>query len=162
VLGLPRTAAESFLNDLPPRTPKPTATLLAHMDGTVVHPDWRGAGLQHHLTRLRLHRALACGRQFAISHVSPFNPASITNVLRGDMALVRLMRKYGGHWRYVGFGPIKGANGTAPAEPPPTLHWVRLEDLDAQQALFAKGAQAIALDAQSEGEAIKLGFNQAP
>jgi ribosomal protein S18 acetylase RimI-like enzyme len=93
VLGLPHaTCLDNFGHDI--RLERARLAQVFHLDGTGVHPDWRGRGLQRWLTAERLRRGTAAGRRIALSTVSPGNHRSLTNLIAEGLFVVGLVEKY--------------------------------------------------------------------
>ena len=72
----------------------------ANADSAVVHPDWRGNGLQ----RILLEDALPLLRPGIVgigATVSPGNPYSLNNAKASGFEIVSRREMYGGHDRYL-------------------------------------------------------------
>lgn len=72
----------------------------ANLDTTVVHPDYRGNGLQQRMIRLA-EQALRPGIRGIACTVSPHNPHSLANVLACGYTEACRKEKYGGYLRVV-------------------------------------------------------------
>lgn len=81
---------------------------VAHLETTVVHPDYRGNSLQS----LTLQQALPMVREFGYNHVlctvSPQNVYSLFNIIKNGLKIKALKKKYGtdkdgkdGMWRFI-------------------------------------------------------------
>ena len=72
----------------------------ANADSVIVHPDWRGNGLQ----RILLENALPLLRPGIVgigATVSPGNPYSLNNAKASGFEIVSRREMYGGHDRYL-------------------------------------------------------------
>ena len=67
---------------------------VAHLDGTGIHPAWRGLGLQRALIRERLRICEGIGRTIALSTAAPPNRRSLGNLLAAGLIVVALVTKY--------------------------------------------------------------------
>ncbi len=75
---------------------------VAHLERTVVHPDFRGNRLQKRMTAQIIKLAADTERwRHLLSTVAPTNYASMKDKFVCGMLIVRLSRKYAGYWRYV-------------------------------------------------------------
>lgn len=72
----------------------------ANADSAVVHPDWRGNGLQRRLLEAAL-QWLRPGIVGIGATVSPDNEYSLHNALASGFEIVRRREMYGGYDRYV-------------------------------------------------------------
>lgn len=145
VLGLPNPGGYNLGEDL--GLPACELGRVAHLAGAAVHPDRRGRGLQRRLTAERLELAAQFGRAHAISTVSPLNYVSWRNLLAQGLLVRRLVRKYGGHLRYV----LHRQGGAEPSLCRERSVTRPLRDADGQQALLERGWAGFAL-ARTERE----------
>jgi len=74
---------------------------VAIYDGSAVHPDHRGKGLQIVLNDYRGKFASAAGYYHFMGTVSPMNPYSLVNHLGAGFFVKALTLKYGGMIRYI-------------------------------------------------------------
>lgn len=72
----------------------------AHMESVVVHPDFRGRGLQKLLLE-QAERLLPEGIGFALATVAPENHASLISFLRMGYSIADTKMKYGGKMRHI-------------------------------------------------------------
>lgn len=72
------------------------------LSSAVVHPDYRGRGLQAKLIRVRLRYARRAGKNFVITDTANFNPASARNLIacgfRPYWPEVRWRGDYADYW----------------------------------------------------------------
>lgn len=100
ILGLPLPGMPAFVEDLP--QPRPAIEATAHMASCMVHPDFRGNGLQRLLVTLRTLHALGAGRPHLFSRVALSNPRSLSNLLAGGFLVRRVLVMHAsGRLRYL-------------------------------------------------------------
>ncbi|WP_414627739.1 N-acetyltransferase family protein [Alkalihalophilus pseudofirmus] len=76
---------------------------VVHQEISIVHPDYRGNGLQKRLAALVM-RELAertSEYEYVCCTVHPFNIPSLKDKLAQGMRIVKLKEKYAGHLRYI-------------------------------------------------------------
>lgn len=139
-VGFPGTAEKNLGNDI--NMPKRELPKVAHLETTVVHPDYRGNSLQS----LTLQQAVPIIKDLGYNHllctVSPQNIYSLYNIMKNGLRVKALKKKYGGQedskggmWRFIlhrNLSP-KAARRTGP------LFGIPLADLDQQVKLIDKG-----------------------
>lgn len=88
--------------------PQNELSSVAHLETTVVHPDYRGNGLQSKSLQLALPLLEEKNIKHVICTVSPFNLFSLTNIMKNGLKIKVLTRKYGqaednsdGLWRFI-------------------------------------------------------------
>lgn len=74
---------------------------VAHLQATVVHPAFRGNGLQRRMAAAHLHVIEDLGFKHVCCTVSPKNPASLGNIIRSGLVIRALRPKFGDWWRYI-------------------------------------------------------------
>lgn len=74
---------------------------VAHLQATVVHPAFRGNGLQRKMAATHLGVIRDLGFQHVCCTVSPKNPASLANIIGNGLVIKDLRPKFGGWWRYI-------------------------------------------------------------
>ncbi len=80
---------------------------VAHLETTLVHPDYRGNKLQSDTLGIALPIIAQKGYQHVMCTVSPVNPFSLYNVMSHGLKIKALKRKYGtpegnpGLWRFI-------------------------------------------------------------
>lgn len=80
---------------------------VAHLETTVVHPAYRGNGLQSETLKLAFPLIEAKGYRHILCTVSPINPHSLYNVMSNGLKIKALKRKYKteesqeGLWRFI-------------------------------------------------------------
>ncbi|MCW2242989.1 GNAT family N-acetyltransferase [Azospirillum canadense] len=99
ILGLPQPGMPAFVEDLP--QPRPAVTATAHMASCMIHPDFRGNGLQRLLVAMRTLHALGAGRTQLFSRVALSNPLSLSNLLAGGFVVRRVLTMHSGRLRYL-------------------------------------------------------------
>ena len=83
---------------------------VAHLQATVVHPHFRGNGLQRKMARAHLEEIAEMGYEHVCCTVSPKNPVSLSNILSCGFVIRGLIPKFGEWWRYIMY---KGTLGWA-------------------------------------------------
>jgi len=109
---------------------------VAHLDGSAVHPSYRGMGIQRRLSVLRVAFAADRGARHFLLTVSPANPHSLRNHLNeGGFRVRAIKQKYGGLWRLILHRELD--------DDAPSLsgrrECRRLDDIEGQQRLLAAG-----------------------
>jgi Uncharacterized conserved protein len=100
-------AAISFPNDDPDNLgrdlplPQTEFKHVADYDGSAVHPNYRGNGLQQKMTNMRHRYALAHDRYHILGTVSPLNARSLANFLAIGCRVKNIKEKYGGMLRLI-------------------------------------------------------------
>jgi ribosomal protein S18 acetylase RimI-like enzyme len=74
---------------------------VAHLKAVVVHPEFRGCGLQRKLAAIHLKVLRDAGFEHVCSTVSPKNCISVENHLASGFVIRGLKVKYGGWLRYI-------------------------------------------------------------
>lgn len=79
---------------------------VAHLETTVVHPEYRGNGLQSLTLEKSLPLIGSMGFKHLLCTVSPQNIYSLYNIMKNGLAIKSLKRKYGttldnGVWRFI-------------------------------------------------------------
>ncbi len=74
---------------------------VAHLQAVVVHPDYRGNGLQRRMGRVQLKVIEDMGYEHVCCTVSPKNPISLRNILSNGFVIKGLRPKFEGSWRYI-------------------------------------------------------------
>ena len=94
---------------------------VAHLQATVVHPHFRGNGLQKKMAKAHLEEIAEMGYEHVCCTVSPKNPVSLSNILSCGFVIRGLIPKFDGWWRYIlykgtlGLGPSCTGTGTGAA-----------------------------------------------
>lgn len=83
-------------------------TKVAHLETTIVHPDYRGNGIQSKTLQSAFPILKEKGIQHVICTVSPFNLFSLMNIMKNGLKIKVLAKKYGhsldgsdGLWRFI-------------------------------------------------------------
>lgn len=74
---------------------------VAHLQAIVVHPAFRGNGLQRRIAAAHLHVIEDLGFKHVCCTVSPKNPASLGNIIHSGLVIKALRPKFGDWWRYI-------------------------------------------------------------
>ena len=105
-IGFPGCSEKNLGNDI--NMPRQELAKVAHLETTVVHPEYRGNSLQS----LTLQQAIPMIKDFGYSHllctVSPQNIYSLYNIIKNGLRIKALKKKYGsekdgkdGLWRFI-------------------------------------------------------------
>lgn len=105
-IGFPGISSKNLGNDI--NMPRQELSKVAHLETTVVHPDYRGNSLQS----LTLQHAIPMVKEFGYNHllctVSPQNVYSLFNIMKNGLKIKALKKKYGtekdgndGMWRFI-------------------------------------------------------------
>lgn len=86
--------------------PKAEYNKVVHLETTVVHPDFRGLGLQKLTLDYATKWSIANGYRYLFCTVSPYNPVSLNNIMAGGLKARNLKKKYAteehdGFLRYI-------------------------------------------------------------
>ncbi len=141
VVGLPRPGMPAFVDDLPHPQPKLLST--AHIASCMVHPDFRGNGLQPLLVSMRALFALGAGRPHLFSRVALSNPISLANLLNAGFAVRRVLVMHSGRLRYLVHRDMHTA---PPTWVPGTERVLAVSDIDGQRAVLDAGWIGVAVD----------------
>lgn len=121
---------------------------VCHLDGVAVAPAWRGRGLQRRMTRARLARGAAAGRDIALSTAALHNRWSLANLTAENLRVVALVDRYDALRLILRHDP----------DPVPAGAPARLVALDGQpgphHALLDAGWQGVAVHAVPGGSAL--------
>jgi len=112
---------------------------VAHLQAAVVHPAYRGNGLQRRMAAAHLRVIEDLGYEHVFCTVSPKNPVSLCNVFSCGFVIAGLQPKFEGWWRYIMYKNISFSRN--------------LETRDAKEVIAIMG-----LDIQAQVDLLKLGF----
>ena len=141
VVGLPHPGMPAFVDDLPHPQPKLLST--AHIASCMVHPDFRGNGLQPLLVSMRALYALGAGRPHLFSRVALSNPISLANLLNAGFVVRRVLIMHSGRLRYLLHRDMRAA---PPAWAPGSERILAVSDIDGQRAILDAGWVGGAVD----------------
>jgi ribosomal protein S18 acetylase RimI-like enzyme len=85
--------------------------LVAHLQAAVVHPAYRGNGLQKRMGAAHLRVIEELGFEHVLCTVSPRNPFSLRNVFSNGFVIRGLKQKFEGAWRYILYKNLLHATG---------------------------------------------------
>jgi GNAT superfamily N-acetyltransferase len=105
-IGFPGCSEKNLGHDI--NIPRHELEKVAHLETTVVHPEYRGNSLQS----LTLQQAIPMVKDYGYNHllctVSPHNMYSLYNIIRNGLRIKALKKKYGsekdgkdGLWRFI-------------------------------------------------------------
>jgi ribosomal protein S18 acetylase RimI-like enzyme len=120
---------------------------VAHLQATVVHPHFRGNGLQRKMARAHLEEIAEMGYEHVLCTVSPKNPVSLSNILSCGFVIKGLIPKFGGWWRYILYKGTQGPSctSTGSGNLPGDEVRVRCLDTKGQIDLLVKGFVGVRL-----------------
>lgn len=150
-IGFPGEASRNLGNDI--NMPAEELSKVAHLETTVVHPDYRGNSLQS----LTLKQAVPLIKESGYTHllctVSPQNFYSLYNIIRNGLRIKALKKKYGtdkegkdGMWRFILHRDLKKVK----ARKTDSLMRIPLGDLEKQKKLINEGFVGLWLSKESK------------
>jgi GNAT superfamily N-acetyltransferase len=139
-IGFPGKTSKNLGNDI--NMPEEELPKVAHLETTVVHPEYRGNSLQS----LTLQQAIPMVQDFGYRHllctVSPQNIYSLYNIMKNGLRIKALKKKYGklkdgsdGIWRFILHRNLK----PRAARRTNALLSVPITDIDPQRKLIDQG-----------------------
>ena len=137
-ITVPGESPKNMGNDL--YLPRSEFHKVVHLETTVVHPDFRGRGMQRLTLDYATKWAAAHGFRYLFCTVSPYNPVSLNNIMSGGLKVKDLKLKYGndehpGYLRYVLFRDLS----ISCAECWPDFTMLPILDIEGQQKMLEKG-----------------------
>ncbi len=84
---------------------------VAHLQASVVHPAYRGNGLQKRMGAAHLRVIKEMGFEHVLCTVSPKNPFSLRNIFSNGFVIRGLKPKFEGAWRYIMYRNLLHAIG---------------------------------------------------
>lgn len=154
VLGLP-TADDPYNFGFDIGADASTRATVAHLDGCLLLPAWRGRALQRRLALWRMACAEDMARSLILAMASPRNPASLRNLIGAGLSIVGLKPKFAGHLRFI---LARAVSDAAPCDAAPcdagrqvddrqlpAGTTVPLDDIDGHLARLARGERGVAL-----------------
>ncbi|RYG72478.1 N-acetyltransferase [Lentibacillus lipolyticus] len=116
---------------------------LIHSEISVVHPAYRGNGLQTYMGQLVMANVNRERFRYVAATVSPFNNPSLKDKLALGMEIIALKEKYNGKLRYVLFRDLLLDEKPSPSD----VKIVDLGDTEAQQHLLETGFRGTSIQA---------------
>jgi GNAT superfamily N-acetyltransferase len=124
------------------KLPKKELDKVVHLETTVVHPDYRGNGLQS----LTLQEIIPVVKEMGYKHllctVSPQNYFSLFNIMKSGLKIKALKKKYGtdesgkdGLWRFILHRNLEQTSMLNPRE----LFKTAISDIERQERLIREG-----------------------
>jgi predicted GNAT family acetyltransferase len=111
IIRIPGLAEDNLGRDL--FLTKKEQMKVAHLQATVVHPHFRGNGLQKKMARAHLEVIAEMGYEHVCCTISPKNPVSLSNILSCSFVIRGLIPKFGGWWRYIMYKGTPGPSYTS-------------------------------------------------
>lgn len=115
---------------------------VAHLETTIVHPDYRGNGIQSKTLQAAFPILKDKGMKHVICTVSPFNFFSLMNIMKNGLKIKVLTKKYGhnldgsdGLWRFILHRNLHEQDSSAYK----SLISVGLDRFNVQMSLLEKG-----------------------
>lgn len=120
--------------------PKSEYHKVVHLETTVVHPDFRGLGLQRLTLDYAVKWTVAKGYRYLFCTVSPYNPVSLNNIMSGGLKARHLKKKYGneehdGYLRYILYRDLS----VVCDECWPDFIFCSISDIEGQKKLIESG-----------------------
>ncbi len=109
----------------------------AHLQATIVHPDYRGNSLQRRMAEHHLDVLEKKGYEHILCTISPKNPFSLKNIMSCGLTIKGLKIKFNGWWRYIMYKNISYISH--PIFPCPDGVRIRGSDIEGQIDLLSKG-----------------------
>ena len=131
-------------------------TSVAHLQATVVHPAFRGNGLQRKMAAAHLHVIEDLGFKHVCCTVSPKNPASLGNIIHSGLVIKGLRPKFGGWWRYIMYRNLSWPRDMHKALERDEKTVVG-SDLSGQRVLLNEGFVGFKMVTQSNGFVLSYG-----
>lgn len=113
---------------------------VVHLETTVVHPDFRGLGLQKLTLDYATKWSVANGYRYLFCTVSPYNPVSLNNIMSGELKVRNLKKKYAtkehdGYLRYI----LSRDLSVICKDCWPKFIFCNIEDIESQNKLIESG-----------------------
>lgn len=120
--------------------PKSEFHKVVHLETTVVHPDFRGLGLQKLTLDYATKWSVANGYRYLFCTVSPYNPVSLNNIMGGELKVRNLKKKYpteehDGYLRYI----LSRDLSVICKDCWPKFIFCNIEDIESQMKLIESG-----------------------
>ena len=139
-IGFPGCSEKNLGNDI--NMPMKDLAKVAHLEATVVHPDYRGNSLQS----LTLQQAIPMVKELGYRHllctISPQNAFSLFNIIKNGLRVKALKKKYGtdkdgkdGMWRFILHKSLEPMAARKTSQ----LLRIPLGDLEKQKKLISEG-----------------------
>jgi ribosomal protein S18 acetylase RimI-like enzyme len=123
---------------------------VAHLQATVVHPAFRGNGLQRKMAAVHMREIEGLGFEHVCCTVSPKNPVSLGNILGSKLVIKGLRPKFGDWWRYIMYRSISWPKDMTEADPRDEKV-IDGSDFLGQQNLLKEGFVGFKIAAQPDG-----------
>ena len=139
-IGFPNDTSKNLGYDI--NLPQNELNKVVHLETTVVHPDYRGNGLQSLTLKHAAELVKTLGYKHLVCTVSPQNLFSLYNVMQNGLKIKALKRKYGsdedqkdGLWRFILHRDLERVTYQNPVE----VFISRLNNLEEQKSLIDNG-----------------------
>jgi hypothetical protein len=150
-MGLAEYDDTSWLRHVTTRRPLE----VAWMSATMIHPSWRGKGLQDFFIKQRMAEAMRRGREGFIAMTSPTNHYSWSNLMKNNMQVRSIVKLHESADRFLLFGSATER-----------FDWdersvvaLRPHDVDAQRVLIGAGFVGVGVCSDGEG-AVNINYAQ--
>jgi ribosomal protein S18 acetylase RimI-like enzyme len=132
---------------------------VAHLQATVVHPAFRGLGLQRKMAASHLRVIKDLGFEHVCCTVSPKNPASLANIIGSGLMVKGLRPKFGDWWRYIMYRKISWPKDMHEAleRDENAIAAIMGTDFSGQQALLDEGFVGFKITMRPNGFVISYG-----
>ncbi len=137
-INVPGESSNNMGNDV--YLPKSEFHKVVHLETTVVHPDFRGLGLQKLTLDYATKWSIANGYRYLFCTVSPYNPISLNNIMGGELKVRNLKKKYAtkehdGYLRYILFRDLS----VICKDCWPEFIFCNIEEIESQMKLIESG-----------------------
>jgi hypothetical protein len=99
IIHFPGLARDNLGRDI--GLPERELEKVAHLQAAMVHPAYRGNGLQRKMAALHLHVIENLGYEHVYCTISPWNSYSLRNMLASGFGILGLVPKFEGWWRFI-------------------------------------------------------------
>jgi GNAT superfamily N-acetyltransferase len=139
-VGFPGYDAKNLGYDI--KLPQKELNKVVHLETTVVHPDYRGNGLQSLTLQEMIPVVKEMGYKHMLCTVSPQNYFSLFNIMKNGLKIKALKKKYGdvdngkeGLWRFILHRNLEPISLLNPRE----LLKASITDMEKQERLIREG-----------------------
>jgi ribosomal protein S18 acetylase RimI-like enzyme len=148
IIRIPGNGGDNLAKDI--GLPQGELGKVAHLQATVVHPFFRGNGLQQKMAEAHLRVIEDLGFLHVCCTVSPKNPVSLKNILASGFVIKGLRPMFQGWWRYIMYKNILYNMNLDKSEVSEEVN-IMDSDIEGQVDLLKKGFVGFKMNRQPEG-----------